>query len=88
MLTAPINFTALITLMKRLHVELFFRQNGMTRVLFLLVPHIVIIVWDVENDFDRLIKLVRKTCNLSHGITLQTWIGRTAILVIEAFVFE
>lgn len=55
--------------------------------LFLLVPHIFIIVRDVENNFDRLIKLVRQTSDLSHGITLQTWIGRTAILVIEAFVF-
>lgn len=56
--------------------------------MFLLMPHIFVIVRDIENDLDRRIQLARKSRDRFHAITLQMWIGRTAILVIGAFVFE
>lgn len=56
--------------------------------MFLLMLHVFVIVRDIENDLDRRVQLVRKSRDRIHAITLQMWIGRTAILVVGAFVFE
>ncbi len=56
--------------------------------MLLLMLHVFVIVRDIENDLDRRVQLVRKSRDRIHDITLQMWIGRTAILAVEAFVFE
>lgn len=60
-LTTAIDFPAFVSLLQGQHIELFFRQGRLIRVVVLLMLYIFLIIRNVENNLDRRLGFVRKS---------------------------